>query len=505
MKALTMFCCLFTIYFYLGFPSACAYPETSESERALHVLNRLTYGARPGDLQFIQTIGVEQFIEQQLHPESMIIPQPLIALAQSKPVLTLSPTQMFVRFGRPALNVMAKQNSNTDDAKKEVQRLIGDTYKQLYFDQAEFRLNRDLYSPQQLQELMTEFWFNHFNITFDKGRDNLWVSSYENVAIRPYALGKFRDLLGATAHHAAMLFYLDNWQNSGPNSRRSNSKGRSTGINENYARELMELHTLGVDGGYSQKDVIALAHILTGLGLPLIKGNHYVDLNNPFGDFFNANRHDFSDKVFLGKTIKGAGEQEIEQALDILAYHPATAHHICLQLAQFFICDNPPAILVDKMSKTFLATEGDIKAVLKELFHSTEFWDNKYYNVKFKSPYRYIISALRATNANVENIKPIVQFLRQQGMPLYQCLTPDGYKNTQETWLNPDALIHRLNFATAFGVGRMPNIHPKVASWQEVVPILGKTATAATLNAINQAPARMRLSLVLGSPEFMQY
>lgn len=365
---------------------------------------------------------------------------------------------------------------------------------------------------------MTEFWFNHFNVSMDKGLDHIWVGSYEEVAIRPYVLGRFRDLLGATAHHAAMLFYLDNWQNSAPRKAFSgdlpNGKvlnpqapiARAKGLNENYARELMELHTLGVDGGYTQQDVIALAKILTGLGLqsrrgPLENGG----LSNKFGNNFNSARHDFSDKVLLGKTIKGRGEEEIEEALDMLSGHPSTAHHISYQIAQFFVSDEPPQVLVDRMSKKFLATDGDIKAVLSEMFHSQEFWDEKHRDSKFKSPYRYVVSVMRASNTDANNVVPIVQFLKQQGMPLYQCLTPDGYKHTEVAWLNSDALLNRLNFVTGLASGKIPNLKPDLNGYEEVQQLLGRSASAATLAAVKSAPEQLKVSLVLGSPEFMKY
>ncbi len=312
------------------------------------------------------------------------------------------------------------------------------------------RLWRAVESPRQLQEVMVDFWYNHFNVFAAKGLDHLWVGAYEEQAIRPYALGRFRDLLGATAHHPAMLFYLDNWQNTAPNS--PGVRGKQQGLNENYARELMELHTLGVDGGYTQEDVIALARILTGWGLGRPRGR---DINKG-GFFFDPKRHDFSDKVFLGQTIHGSGVAEGEEALDILARNPATARHISFELAQYFVADEPPSALVERLRKRFLDTDGDIRAVLDTLFHSPEFWDQKYYGNKFKTPYQYVVSAVRATDMKVVNVRPLYGMLMQLGMPLYGCLTPDGYKNTRDAWLNPDAMTRRIGFATALASGRLP-------------------------------------------------
>jgi uncharacterized protein (DUF1800 family) len=361
------------------------------------------------------------------------------------------------------------------------------------------------------------------------------VGAYEEEAIRPYALGHFRQLLEATAKHPAMLFYLDNWQNTAPNS--PGAKGRFKGLNETYARELMELHTLGVDGGYTQQDVTTLARILTGWGFtrPLPQ-----DTSDGYWSSFDAKRHDFSDKVFLGQTIKGSGIKEGEQALDILAQSPATAHHISYQLAQYFVADQPPPALVERLAQRFQQTDGDIREVLNTLFHSPEFWDMKNYNAKFKTPYQYVISSVRATGVEVHNFRPIYGMLQQLGMPLYGCLTPDGYKNTQDAWLNPDAMTRRLSFATALASGRLPlSQYPKdlgiglplantqmpgqdqtammptppIISLSKSQPVdatqlsntLGNYFSAQTQSAIAASPRQLSASLILGSPEFMHY
>ena len=301
---------------------------------------------------------------------------------------------------------------------------------------------------------MVDFWYNHFNVFADKGLDRLWLGNYEETAIRPLALGRFRDLLEANAHHPAMQFYLDNWQNRGSNNPRN--RGKLQGLNENYARELMELHTLGVDGGYTQQDVIALARIFTGWGI--CRPNQQA---TDSGFCFNPKQHDMGNKVFLGTRIKGSGMAEGEQALDILARSPATAHHIGYELAQYFVTDQPPADLVNRLQDSYLKTDGDIRTVLNTLFHSPEFWDANSYNAKFKTPYQYVISALRATDLPVDNFTPLTGMLQQLGMPLYGCVTPDGYKNTEATWLNPDAITRRLSFATVLASGRLPLVEPR--------------------------------------------
>lgn len=382
---------------------------------------------------------------------------------------------------------------------------LGEIHKRFYGDINKARLTRAMESPRQLEELMVDFWFNHFNVSFDKGLDHIWTGTYEEHAIRPHAMGKFRDLLDATAHHAAMSFYLDNWQNTAPSS--PGARGKLQGLNENYARELLELHTLGVDGGYSQKDVVELARVLTGLGFQrrdrLLRTA--AMLENQSGTGFDQSRHDFQDKVLLGHTIHGSGEKEVEEALDLLSKHPSTAKHIAFKLAQYFVADSPPESLVKKMAQKFSTTDGDIKSVLKVMLQSDEFWNPQCYNSKFKTPYKYLVSTLRATDCKLTSITPCVGFLTQSGMPLYKCLTPDGYKNTKSAWLSPDAIVKRINLATAIGVGRWPGGQPNVFDYQVTLPLLGTRVSKTTAEAIESAPQPLRLSLVLGSPEFMMY
>ncbi|HEY9712693.1 MAG TPA: DUF1800 domain-containing protein, partial [Chroococcales cyanobacterium] len=399
----------------------------------------------------------------------------------------------------------ANGDTPAQKSKNKELKLKGIYYRQIYESVAEAKLMRAIESPRQLQEVMTDFWFNHFNIFANKGLDHLWIGAYEEQAIRPYALGNFRDLLGATCHHAGMLFYLDNWQNSAPGTRRGK---KEIGLNENYARELMELHTLGVDGGYTQQDVIQLAHVLTGLGLPPQRGRRNawgVPAPNDFGSYFDQRRHDQGDKVILGQTIHGSGPAEIEQALDILAASPATAHHLSYQLAQYFVADDPPKSLVDKLACTYSSSHGNIKAMLNTLFHSSEFWDPQYAEAKYKSPLRYVVSSLRAVDARPENYRVLIQYLKQQGQPLYGCLTPDGYKNTREAWLNPGGLLHRIDFATQLASGRMRGVTPQVTDPKQVERSTGDVFSDKTMTAIARAPEKLRSALVLGSPEFMLY
>ena len=472
--------------------------------KILHVLNRLSYGIRPGDIDRVRSIGVDKYIQQQLNPKNISEPAALSDRLAKLDTINLSPVELFQQYNPNRQPVAGQQL--TPEIKKAQQKQA----KQVVNRAVEARLMRSIYSERQLQEVMVDFWYNNFNVYSDKGLDKLWVGAYEREAIRPYVLGRFRDLLGATARHPAMLFYLDNWQNSTPNFNRK--KGKPQGLNENYARELMELHTLGVDGGYQQDDVIALAKILTGWGFKQ-PGQKVPD---GYSFHFNSNRHDFNNKIFLGQDIIGSGIGEGEQALDLLSRHPSTARQISYKLAQYFVADNPPKSLIDKLSTRFMATDGDIELVLETLFKSSEFWNRKYYGTKFKTPYQYAISSMRSTGITVNNVKPLNDFLSQAGMPIYGCPTPNGYKNTQDAWLNPDSMTRRLNFATNLAGGRLSLLAPQLTTPKPVIPptyipidstqlstTLGNIFSTKTQQAIDTSAPDIRAALILGSPEFM--
>jgi uncharacterized protein (DUF1800 family) len=531
-KKLRISICVF--FLGLGWLSP-SHAATPADPKVLHVLNRLSFGPRPGELEAVEQLGVEGYLQQQLHPESIPQPQALTNQLAQLETLNLTSRQLFEQISPPK---MAKGQTPTPEQKKAYRRKMAHVLEQA--EQARFLQATE--SPRQLQEVMVDFWYNHFNVFSRKGVDEMLVGAYEQEAIRPHALDRFRDLLEATARHPAMLYYLDNWRNTAPN---TSAKGkRNQGLNENYARELMELHTLGVDGGYTQQDVIALAKIFTGWTFRR-SSQPNVDSN---GFYFDAKHHDYSDKVFLGHTIKGSGMAEAEQALDILAKSPATAHHISYQLAQYFVSDQPPKALVDKLAQTFLATDGNIREVLSTLFHSSEFQDSHVYGAKFKTPYQYAISAVRSTGIDVQNFRPIRGFLQQMGMPLYGCLTPDGYKNTEDVWLNPDAMTRRLSFATTLARGRLPLTTPPTTTATvspsamaetrrgkliaglgfggiqatppmnpstnrpPIAPVdpvqlsntLGNLFSPQTQHAIATSPPNLRAALILGSPEFMR-
>lgn len=490
------------------------FDESNVGDRdVVHVLNRLTFGPRPGDIAYVKRIGIRKFIAEQLNPQSL--PEsPAVQEVDAESQTAKEPNEDLLRIfksfqsestrinqQRAALEGYRANNPDVPLPAEDMQHPMRDYIHRAQQHFMLDKLTREVESPRQLQAVMEDFWFNHFNIYLGKEFDGVLIESYERDAIRPHALGRFRDLLGATCHHPAMLFYLDNSQN------RASGK-----VNENYARELMELHTLGVDGGYTQQDVIQLARILTGLtiatfmptgGLALSKGLMPVGRS---GAYFNIRQHDPGDKTLLGFLIKGSGEEEIEEALDILARHPSTAHHVCYQLAQYFVCDNPPKQLVDRLSTCFLKTDGNIKDVLSTLFDSPEFWDKTYYDAKYKSPLRYAVSALRAVDAHLQKSDSTAVFLNQQGEKLYGCITPDGYKNTKSAWLDPEALLKRVEFAISLGSGKRRGVQMAVPDYRELETTIGTcNLSSGTLNAVESAPAHLRAAAVLSSPEFMRF
>jgi uncharacterized protein (DUF1800 family) len=360
----------------------------------------------------------------------------------------------------PQRNAM---NADLNPAQKEVVGALENAQRMVNDELMAQRLTRDIYSNAQLQEVMADFWLNHFNVYLHKNEETpYYLVSYERDVIRPRALGKFEDLLEATAHSPAMLLYLDNSSSMGPDSpsaekakaaaaRRPDAKKTAPeGLNENYARELMELHTLGVNGGYTQADVTQVARVLTGWT---------VDKPQRGGGFkFDESRHEPGTKKVLGKKIKEHGEQEGEQLLHMLATRPATAKFISRKLAIRFVGDDPPQALVDRMAKTYLSSGGDISEVLKTLFHSPEFWAPDAYRAKVKTPLEYVISAARASNANIDNMQPLTNALRDMGMPLYGAVPPTGYKWDASDWVSTGALVARMNFALTLTSNKLPGI-----------------------------------------------
>jgi len=471
-------------------------------QQAVHVLNRLAFGPRPGDVDRVERMGVRRWIDAQLQPETIALPAPLQARLDGLETVRRSAGASLAEY-----LVLRNEVRDEDEGARQRRRRLE---ARVMREAAEARLLRAVDSPRQLEEVMVDFWYNHFNVYAGKGIDRALVTSYENEAIRPYALGSFRALLGATARHPAMLYYLDNVVSSVPDAR------GKRGLNENYARELMELHTLGVDGGYTQRDVTELARMLTGWTFDqrrLAAGGE--------GFRFDPRRHDNGSKTWLGQEVAPDGQREGERALDLLAVHPTTARRISRQLAQYFVSDDPPPGLVERMTATWRASGGDIRSVLRTLFASEEFMSSEAAGAKFKTPYRFVVSAVRASAAPLENVAPLVGTMNQLGMPLYGCQTPDGYKNTQEAWLNPDALTRRIGFAAALAGGRLPLAAPAVAPEAPAAPAapakmaaldpaaleaaLAGSVSRRTLEIVGQAPRQLQAAMLLGSPDFMQH
>ena len=344
-------------------------------------------------------------------------------------------------------------------------------------DLSEGKLLRAAYSNRQLDEVLTDFWFNHFNVYLDKGADRYLVTEYERDVIRPHVLGKFKDLLTATAKSPAMLFYLDNWQSVGPNAPQIRGKKGQRGLNENYGRELLELHTLGVDGGYTQHDVTEAARCFTGWTiLQPQRGGTFA---------FNKRVHDDGEKTVLGVKIPGGGGMsDGEKVLDIVAHHPSTAHFIAKKLAMRFVADEPPPALVDRMAETFRKTDGDLRAVMKTMLESKEFFSEGAYRSKLKSPLEVVASAVRAVNGEIDYAFPLANQVSQLGQPLYRKQEPTGYSNSSMEWLNSGGLLARMNFAIQLADNKVPGV--KVDA--------GKLAKADDPIA----------GIALGSPEFQK-
>ena len=545
-----------------------AVTQMDQQKRAVHALNRLTFGPRPGDVDHVMAIGVDKWIDQQLHPDKIddsaldarlsplrtlhmdtreivenFPPEQMIrAVADGKQSLPSDPLKRAVyqaqleryqdKEDRKQHTAVAGPDKVTDDdralrqqeravANQKVEELLdmppdqrmkavlkmspeeqrvmtstlqGDkrdefmegmnprqreTIEALNYPQqvvanelVEGKLLRAIYSDRQLQEVMTDFWLNHFNVFIGKGADHYLLTSYERDVIRPHALGKFEDLLVATAQSPAMLFYLDNWLSVGPNSdvangipKRANndwkrrvrnngqtgqSKGKHNGLNENYGRELMELHTLGVNGGYTQQDVTEVARVFTGWTLKQPKQGG--------GFTFEERTHEPGNKLVLGHRIKPKGEKEGLEVLRILARHPSTAKFVSTKLAMRFVSDDPPQSLVDRMAQTFLKKDGNIREVLKTMLDSPEFWAPDAYRAKVKTPLEFVVSAVRASGAEVTDAMPIAHQLQNMGMPLYAMQPPTGYSMKADAWVNSSALLGRMNFALALTSGKIKGV-----------------------------------------------
>lgn len=470
------------------------------------VLNRLTWGANDSAYAALRRDGRAAYVRAQLHPAALALPPDAQAQIDR---MTISRTPL------PDLARQLEQQRRQADAapdeaaRKEARQALQQTLQGLAQEAATRHLLRALYSPQQVREQMVWFWLNHFNVFQGKAYLRALVGDYEEQAIRPRALGKFRDLLGAVVTHPAMLLYLDNGQNALDH------------LNENLARELMELHTLGVDGGYTQGDVQELARVLTGVGLslredaprlrPALRG-YYVRR----GLFeFNPARHDFGAKAFLGQPVRGRGLDELNEVLDRLAAHPATAAFVSRKLAQFWLSDAPPPALVARMAQAFTRSGGDIAATLQVLFDAPEFArpDTR----KFKDPMHYVLSAVRLAydGKPILNARPLLHWLNRLGEPLYGRATPDGYPLTSEAWNGSGQMATRFEIAKVIGAGSAGLFQPDApgAAPRHAFPQLANalyyeaiadTLGPATRQALDQAASPQEWNaFLLAAPEFM--
>jgi uncharacterized protein (DUF1800 family) len=606
--------------------------DLTEDEAILQALNRLGFGPRPGDVERVKEIGLQKWIDRQLHPDS-INDSALVARLDRFPTLKMSAAKLVDEFPQPQV-AARREGVSIEEYRKEQQARVREAMQgnrsadddpgmmndqiQAKFEKMDMdtdanpskvkgqgkgeggfgnqmfnfteihtpqrivaelsmaKVTRAVYSERQLEEQMVDFWYNHFNVFAAKGADRWLITSYERDAIRPHAMGKFRDLLEATAKSPAIMFFLDNWLSVDPaawaklqqeqqqrgairqqrmggvfgggpfgrphfpqgqpvpvngNPNDPNAKGKQKqerGLNENYGRELMELHTLGVDGGYTQEDVINVAKAFTGW-----------TIKQPRRDpefFFDDRLHDTSTKTVLGHQIHAGGMKDGEQVLDILARDPHTAHHVSYEIAQRFVSDDPPTALVDRMAQTFLKTDGDIREVLHTMIYSPEFWSKEVYRTKIKTPFELVVSATRAVGADVDVPLMLVQWTTRIGQPLYQCEPPTGYSNKADAWVNTGALLNRMNFVLALTANRLRGAQvdveallgdreakdPRATLDRAVQALLGGQVSQQTRETlenqmkdpqilqaslddpVKQVNAAMIAGLVLGSPEFQR-
>ncbi len=567
----------------------------SQNEKILHVLNRLGYGARSGDVEKVRHIGIEKYIELQLNPEK-IDDQTVEARLKGLNTLLMDSQELARAYPQPKLLNGGKKakldDSDANDKKaerlerkrnvlgideSEVMGKPGEILMQL----AQQQILRSVYSERQLNEIMVDFWTNHFNIFWAKNLNRYLLTEYIQEIIRPNAMGNFQEMLKATAHSPAMLVYLDNWlsvdpsafqriQNQRekrqdrfrdrfedlkqrrqvglgnrqsaagrptfqqstrfPNAKEDSSaqvqripnarpplgeqgKNRNRGLNENYARELMELHTLGVDGGYTQSDVTEVARCLTGWTIKR-KSSDGVEF------FFNEPMHDQADKTVLGQKISGGGKADGEKVLEILVKHPSTAKFIATKLTRRFVSDNPPKALVDKVAASFTKTNGDIKSMLRTIFTSPEFFERENYQNKVKSPLGLVVSALRTTDAETNAGLQVLMALNKMGQPLFLCQPPTGYGDTADKWVNTASLVERLNFGIALSenrvIGSTPNLlrNNSASSVEQLIELVihGKVedpTRRALEQELNGQPLTIEkisklMGLLLGSPEFQK-
>ena len=440
--------------------------ELPADQQIIQALNRLTFGPRPGDVQKVRAVGLDNWIDQQLHPEKLndaaieqfVAKYPAINQDQNDLLRQYAEQQRERREVRreraDSMGTMSGQDSMM--ARRQLAQRFNLT-RQVVTQLQSSRVARAVASERQLQEMMTDFWENHFNIYAQKGGpEPYYLTDFNQNVIRPRALGKFRDLLGAVAQSPAMLFYLDNARSMADSTRptlarRQLQQRQRQGLNENYGRELLELHTLGVDGGYTQQDVINVARAFTGWTIkPPAQGGGFI---------FRPQVHDAGEKIVLGHKLRaGRGMEDAENVLDILAKSPATARFISFKLVRRFVSDSPSKALVDHAAQVYLKTSGDIREVLRAIITSPEFFSRQAFRAKVKSPFEVVVSAMRALNASPDSSPSSAQVIAFLGQPIFGHQAPNGWPETGEAWMNTGAILNRINFGMAVAAGRLPGV-----------------------------------------------
>ena len=485
--------------------SAIAPAGNTANVNVLVAVNRISWGVNSSTMQHVAKLGLPRYIEEQL------------AASRALPTVVAEQIAAMSIAQQPLVTIvqdMEQRRKDADavkdaDAKKLAQQAYQAEMNRLAREAATRTLLRATYSPNQLHEQMVWFWMNHFSVHQGKSNNRAMIGDFEESAIRPYALGKFRELLTATVFHPAMIRYLDNEQNA------------ANRINENYAREIMELHTMGVGGGYTQHDVQDLARILTGVGvnlgnvMPTVKKELAPQYQRTGLFEFNPNRHDYGNKIFLGEALKGRGLAEVNEAIERLSHHPATARYVSKKLAMFFVADAPPAELIARMAATFSSTDGDIAATLRTLFNSAEF--SASLGKKFKAPLHYVVSAVRLAydEKPILNAGPMLNWLNRMGQPMFGRQTPDGYPLGEAAWASPGQMTTRFEIAKAIGSGSAglfkadgPQSVEKPAFPQLANALyfgqIQQTLSASTRNALDQAGSAQEWNMLLmSSPEMM--
>jgi uncharacterized protein (DUF1800 family) len=464
-------------------------PLTQE-QKLIHFLNRTSFGPTRDEVRRVSQKGIAAYLDDQLQPER--IPDSVV----EEKVAGLKT----VRLSTQELIQLYPQSTITrDQAMMGGQQMEGPRF--VIFELQQARLIRAVYTQRQLQEVMVDFWSNHFNIFAAKGADRWLATSYDRDTIRPRALGRFRDLLLATAQSPAMLFYLDNWLSASPNRAALPPNSRKRGINENYARELMELHTVGVDGGYTQKDVQEVARCFTGWTILGPRGE---------GEFvFDPRIHDDGEKIVMGVRIPpGGGIDDGLRVINLLARHPSTARFISLKLARRFISDNPPQSIVNKAAEVFSRSDGDIPTVLRTIIESPEFFAPEAYRAKVKKPLEFVASALRATGAETWITHQLLRYLARMGEPLFLAQAPTGYPDVGSAWVSPDMLLTRINFATDLMRNQIPRARVRPDAVGDVDALVRLVApeglSPATRAALAGAQGSDRIALLLAAPEFQR-